>query len=245
MDFDSVDDVQPFEEAVAAAKQEVLRGLSVEQDWQHIVDHIGLFKEVATEGKARGQLFGSLLVAMRAMTEAVQRRALEGNSAVGCSTGEATVLCALAALYSDLFHASPVPTVVQWRRAVHASFGADTPAREALAAVTGGSGGGPDGAADEGPSRSSSNTGGEKASGSVVYAQHIADELTVANDVQAGRLDFDDGSSVEAELKLFLRRLLLFARKCTRLCDANEEADGLRQMVMLISQHVNNSTLEW
>jgi len=234
MDFDTADEPQSFDEAVAAAKLEILRGLSVGEDWSRIVERSGLFKEVAREGSVRGQLFGTLLVAVRGLTCAIQRLATDDAKPAVCSSPEAVVLCSYGLLFRELFRDSPVPSTEQWRTTVRAMFApATSAAGEALTELVSRTSAG-SAAASGSPSRDSSSTN---------YMQHVVDELNTTRG-SATLQDADDGSFVEAELKLFLRRVVLLARKCARLC-AESEANQLRQMVNVVSQYVNNGTLEW
>lgn len=219
LDFEVHSTEQSFVEMVQSTKADLLKGGSVEESWGTLVDRYEVFKDVAREATKRGRLLGSVLVAAEGMSHAI-RVYSSTESAPLCSDGEASLLVALAYLYTELYITTPVPTSAQWRATVQHHFSGGCPFAE-----------------DTAESIPSSST----LTPSYVRSIHKALQVAVTTKEEE---DSDDGSFAENELKLFLRRCVVLSRKCGR-STSQQDLAVLREMIACVSQYLNSGTLEW
>lgn len=220
LNLDVDDSPTVYADALDAARQSILKNRTVQNDWRELMDQYTFLKDIAREATERGEVFGSLLTAAEGVARAVASADGFGRSTRSESL-EAQLLVKLCALYSYLYGRSPVPTRAEWRDAVedivssaaHCIPSDDPVYTHVLDAVK-------EARASPGERKSTSGSG-------TATPQQMED---------------DDGTFVEGELKLFLRRCVSLARRCLRTVPLNPD---LREMMATLQHFLSSSTLEW
>ncbi|KAK7201264.1 hypothetical protein NESM_000188200 [Novymonas esmeraldas] len=247
LDLD-VDDGPSFAELVRDARRDVMKGRAMAACWSELADQHTFFKDIAKEGRARGEALAAVLAAVQGICQAVwcAERAHEVHSTAahpsgagpsptdmigggvsdGTPLGETQTLSLVASAYVSLYASTPVPTRAQWVSALQ------PPSRCSITSET-------TAPATHGPSPCPSAVGR--------YLAKLRESVDdVARMVSHSDTEAEDGSFAEDELKELVRCCMSAGRRAAR-PGVLPAADArlVREMVKTLQDFVGSSTLEW
>ncbi|KPA86390.1 hypothetical protein ABB37_00574 [Leptomonas pyrrhocoris] len=144
LDFD-VDDGPSFDDLVRSKRDDVLKGRMMSQCWTDLADQHLFFKDIAKEGRLRGESVGVVLAAVEGISRVIMRTelvntpqgtALENTATAATASStlppantasaanadnelhHAEVLVRVADAYLCLYSSTPVPTRAQWHHSL-------------------------------------------------------------------------------------------------------------------------------
>lgn len=270
LDFD-VDDEPSFQQLVQSGREDVLKGRTMAQCWADLADQHVFFKDIAREGRLRGENLGVVLAAAEGISRVVQRteqanmppgvtaeKALtsssfpssNANATPGTVPAEddelcnANVLVRVTSAFLCLYSSTPVPTRAQWLRSMRAATA------ELAAATT-------DVADDRNadassPAATSNITCASSTVGRFVRKLHMSLQ-SMAQERNGGRdggddedAEGEDGSFAEEQFKELMRCCIVAGRRAARHSVLSKsEAKAVREMVKALQDFMGSSTLKW
>ncbi|GET92857.1 hypothetical protein, conserved [Leishmania tarentolae] len=260
LDFD-LDDSPTFPELVCDARLNVMKGRTMTACWSELADQHAFFKDIAKEGRIRGETLGSVLAAVQGICQAVQHFELS-NSEVGkpspaCTTPfplpaqgavedawpgsrleEAETLSQVARAYLRLYCSTPIPTPSQWASTMQPLFPQSpktvrTAANSTIASRF-------DGDASAVPATPASST----VCRYLTKLRQTVDDVT--QELPDSELSENDGSFTEEKLKELVVCCMMVGRRLARPTMLPPlDALLVRKMVKVLQDFVGGSTLEW
>ncbi|KAG5492760.1 hypothetical protein JKF63_01340 [Porcisia hertigi] len=257
------DDAPSFSELVRDFRRTIMKNRTMTECWRDLADQHTFFKDIAKEGRTRGETVGAVLSAMQGISQAVQLFELSnseagtpsraptdpsfpsgkksvGGACSGSRSEEAQTLVHVARAYLSLYSSTPIPTRAQWLSSLRPLFtqcliDVHTP-------VIGAS-----------PSRCAEEEGtilSTPPAASVL--SHYLTKLRQRVDYVAQELssregdDDDDGSFAEEELKELVQCCLVVGRRVARPTTLPSfDTRLVREMVKTLQNFMGSSTLEW
>ncbi|KPI85263.1 hypothetical protein ABL78_5680 [Leptomonas seymouri] len=267
LDFD-VDSGPSFQDHVQSGRDSVLKGRTVSQCWHDLEDQHPFFKDIAKEGRLRGESLGVALAAIEGISCAIKRtnlasafedatveeRATAPTSssapppAAAAADSElhyAEVLARVVDAYLRLCGSTPVPTRAQWLHYLQAALAGVAPI-DAEDGNRPASGFSP--TSTHAPSltlSSSMSTIGRYLGKLQTTLQTVAQELANSNN-STRCAECEDGSFAEKELKELMRCCIASGRQAARHTALSKtEGGAVRKMVKTLQDYEGSSTLEW
>lgn len=272
LDLD-VDDGPSFQDLVQSGRRDVLKGRVMEQCWSELADQHPFFKDIAKEGRLRGETLGTVLAAVAGLSRAIRRVEALTTASAARGGGDTPVLSpSPPSLESDTMHtndaaaaaaASPQDDHVNAEMLVrvadaYSSLYSTTPvptrlqwltvlepASAARGAVAAVVADAED--ANMTAAVSSSSPVGRYLGKLRRTVQEVAGETTGnGEDDGDDGSGAEDGSFAEEELRELLRCCMVAGRRAARYAGlAKAEAKMVREMVKALQDFVGSATLEW
>ncbi|AYU83144.1 hypothetical protein, conserved [Leishmania donovani] len=260
LDFD-VDDAPTFPELVRDARLDVTKGRAMTACWSELTDQHTFFRDVAKEGRTRGETLGAVLAAVQGICQALQRVELSnsearapspactalfsspaqgavGGTRPGSRLEEVQTFAQVARAYVSLYCSTPIPTCAQWMSSLQPVF--PQPPNAASTAVNGASASRFDGDAGAVPATPASST----LCRYLTKLRQSVDDVT--QELPESEVDGKDGGFAEEKLKELVVCCMTVGRRVTRPTMLPPlDALLVREMVKVLQDFVENSTLEW
>ncbi|KAG5492217.1 hypothetical protein GH5_01127 [Leishmania sp. Ghana 2012 LV757] len=253
LDFD-VDDAPTFDELVRDARHGVMQNREMAACWLELADQHTFFKDIAKEGRARGESLGAVLAAMQGICQAVQRvelsnseveapspactaafsspaRRSSGGSWPDSQLKETWALAQVVRAYLGLYCSTPIPTRAQWASSLQPLFPEST--NEAIA------------------SRWTVDAGAVHPTPALSTLGRYLTQLRqtvgrVTQELPDSDSDEKDGSFAAEELKELVLCCIAVGRRVARSTTLPHlDARLVREMVTALQDFVGSSTLEW
>ncbi|CAG9582694.1 conserved hypothetical protein [Leishmania major strain Friedlin] len=260
LDFD-VDDAPTFPELVRDARLDVMKGRTMTACWVELADQHTVFRDIAKEGRTRGEILGAVLAAVQGICQALQRVELSnpevrapspactalfsspaqgavGDTRPGRWLEEAQTLAQVSRAYVSLYCSTPIPTCAQWVRSLQPVF--PQPLNAVSTAANGASASRFDDDAGAVPATPASST-------LCRYLTKLRQSVDdVAQELPDSEVDGKDGSFAEEKLKELVVCCMTVGRRVARPTMLPPlDAILVREMVKVLQDFVGNSTLEW